>query len=318
MKKILMAIASAALACSIGFAAVGCGNSDAIVVCGREASSGTREAFDKIVANADGKTLEEYGEETNPDGAAEGGYVSGAQYFNGTGLVANKVASTKGAIGYISLSSVDDTVKALTVEGVAASTQTVLVGDYAIQRPFVITTRKEGNLTPVVSDFLDFLQSDDAQKVVEEEGLVSLTETDDRNGEALGTYDAKAEAPAEVTDNCVVIRGSTSMEDVITALVGEYCEINSAWIDDSAFSISLNGSSEGRDAAKNDTVGNVIGLASSASSSDSERYCFYIALDAVAVVVNPDNELSNITLAQLYDIYTGAVTKWSDLTGSAE
>ena len=80
----------------------------------------------------------------------------------------------------------------------------------------------------------------------------------------------------------------------------------------------MNGSSEGRDAAKNDTVGNVIGLASSASSSDSERYCFYIALDAVAVVVNPDNELSNITLAQLYDIYTGAVTKWSDLTGSAE
>ena len=313
MKKILMAILSLALALGIGFAAVGCGANDAIVVCGREASSGTREAFDKIVAK-DGKTLEKYSEEANPDENANAGYVSGAQYFSGTGLVANKVASTAGAIGYISLSSVDDTLKALTVEGVAASTATVLDGSYKIQRPFVITTRTAGLAEgSIAADFLSFLQSDDAQAIVEDEGLVSLTETDDRNGTALGTYEPKAEAPAQVTDGCVVIRGSTSMEDVITALVGEYRKVN-PWMKESGFSIDLNGSSEGRSAAKDDTVGNVIGLASSASSSDSERYCFYIALDAVAVVVNKDNELENITLAQLYDIYTGTITKWSEFS----
>ena len=316
MKKILLAVMSLVLACGIGFAAVGCnsnGGSDAIVVCGREASSGTREAFDKKVAK-DGKTLEEYSKEANPNEEANAGYVSGAQYFNKTGLVASKVASTKGAIGYISLGSVDGTVKPLKVAGVTPSNETVLSGDYAIQRPFVITTGKEGNLTPVVSDFLDFLQSDDAQAVVEEEKLVPLEETEDRNGEPLGAYEPKTSAPGEVTTGCVVIRGSTSMEDVITALVGEYCVVN-PWITDNAFSIVLNGSSEGRSAAKNVTKGNVIGLASAASDPDSERYCFYIALDAVAVIVNPDNaNLTDISVEQLYDIYTGAVTKWSELT----
>ena len=304
MKKILMAILSLALACGIGVAAVGCGGRDAIVVIGREASSGTREAFDKIVANANGDKLEDVDN-----------YVSGATTYSSTGDVASRVASTAGAIGYISLSSVNDSVKALTVEGVAASEAAVLDGTYKIQRPFVITTSKTQTLTPVAQDFYNFLASDDAQAVVKEEGLVSLTETDDRNGVAQGTYEAKQTSPSgsAVAEKSIVIRGSTSMNDVIMSLVGEYCDINSAWISDSAFDISLNGSAEGRDAAKNDTVGNVIGLASSASSSDSERNCFYIALDAVAVIVNPGNDISNITLAQLYDIYTGGITKWSEV-----
>lgn len=320
MKKILIAILSIAMACGIGFAAVGCNSEakDAIVVCGREASSGTREAFDKIVAK-DGKTLADYSEEANPDGELNAGYVKGAQYFSGTGLVASKVASTKGAIGYISLSSVDEeTLKPLTVNGVAASEETVLDGTYAVQRPFVITTRKAGLAQgSIAEDFLKFLQSDDAQAVVGDEGLVSLTETDDRNGQALGTYDPLPSAPAEVTAGCVQIWGSTSMEDVITALMKKYREIN-PWMTEAGFSITLNGSSEGRSKAKDDTVGNVIGLASSESSSDSERYCFHIALDAVAVVVNKNNDnVSNITLEQLYDIYTGSVTKWSELKAEA-
>ena len=311
MKKILMAILSLALACGIGVAAVGCGGSDAIVVCGREAASGTREAYDKVAANAAGDTLDDYSSEQNPDEAAEAGYVSGAQYFSSTGTLATKVAQTEGAIGYISLSSVDESVKALSVEGVAPSEATVLDGTYKIQRPFVFMWNKTVALTPVAQDFLNFLKSKTAQDVVKEEGGVSLTEGEARNDEGAIDYTAPTAAPAG--DKKIVVRGSTSMNDLMDALIGKYCELNSSWVKESDFDMSLQGSSTGREAVDKDTTGNVIGMASSAEAEDTPRNYFNVALDAVAVVVNPANEISNITLAQLYDIYTGAITKWSEI-----
>ncbi len=315
MKKILMAILSLALACGIGLAAVGCGGGDTIVVCGREASSGTREAFDKVAANAAGDTLADYSEANNPDEAAEAGYVQGAQYFSSTGTLATKVAQTKGAIGYISLSSVDESVKDLKIDGVEASEATVLDGTYKIQRPFVFMWSKTVTLTPVAQDFLNFLKSQTAQDVVKEEGGVSLTKAEDRKDEGVGTYTAPAAAPSG--DKKIVVRGSTSMNDLMDALIGKYCQLNASWIKESDFDMSLQGSSTGRSAVDADTVGNVIGMASSAEAEDTPRAYFNVALDAVAVIVNPDNSLDNITLAQLYDIYTGAVTKWSELTGEA-
>lgn len=311
-----MAILSGVLAVGIGVAAVGCGGGNSIVVCGREASSGTREAFDKVVANAEGTTLEDYSSEQNPDESANAGYVSGALYFGSTGQVASRVASTRNAIGYISLSSVDESVKALQVEGVTPSDATVLDGSYQIQRPFVMMWSKKVELTPVTQDFLTFLKSDDAQAVVVEEGGVSLTKSEDRNDEGVGEYTPLTEAPeGNLTIN---VRGSTSMTDLMDALVGEYCELNSSWMRQSNFNIDLQGSSTGRSAVDNDTVGNVIGMASSAEAEDTPRNYFNIALDAVAVIVNPSNELENITLAQLYDIYTGRVTSWTELTSTTE
>lgn len=311
MKKIILAILSLALALGIGFAAVGCAGGDTIVVCGREASSGTREAFDKVAQNAEGESLEDYSSKNNPDEEANAGYVSGAQYFSSTGTLATKVAQTKGAIGYISLSSVDESVKALNVEGVEPTEATVLDGTYKIQRPFVFMWNKSVTLTNVAQDFLNFLKSQTAQDVVKEEGGVSLTKAEDRNDNGVGTYTAPATAPTG--DKKIVVRGSTSMNDLMDALIGKYCELNASWIKESDFDMSLQGSSTGRSAVDGDTVGNVIGMASSAEAADTPRAYFNVALDAVAVVVNPENELENITLAQLYDIYTGAVTKWSEI-----
>ena len=127
MKKILMAILSGILAVGIGVAAVGCGGSgSSIVVVGREASSGTREAFDKAVKNAEGTSLDDYSGENNPDGEEHAGYVKGAVYLGGTGDVASRVASTKGAIGYISLGSLDTSrVKAIKIGGVDATVDNV-------------------------------------------------------------------------------------------------------------------------------------------------------------------------------------------------
>ena len=104
------------------------------------------------------------------------------------------------------------------------------------------------------------------------------------------------------------------MADLMDALVGKYIELN-PWMKQSNFQIDLQGSSTGRSAVDADTVGNVIGMASSAEKSDTPRNYFNIALDAVAVIVNKDSTLTNITLEQLFDIYTGAITKYSELVG---
>lgn len=309
MKKIFAVILAITLLTGV-FAFAACQPNDTIVVVGREASSGTREAFDKVVAK-DGVTLESFSEEANPNGDAEGGYKEGALYFTGTSGVASKVATSKNAIGYISLGSVDDTIKALSVNGVAPSAETVISGEYSIQRPFVIMTNKTTTLTAVTADFLNFLKSSTAQEIVTEEKAVSLTDETQRNA-PVTEYSPLTTAPEG--DLTIKVRGSTSMADLMDALVGKYIELN-PWMKQSNFQIDLQGSSTGRSAVDADTVGNVIGMASSAEKSDTPRNYFNIALDAVAVIVNKDSTLTNITLEQLFDIYTGAITKYSELVG---
>ncbi len=309
MKKIFAVILAITLLTG-AFAFAACQPNDTIVVVGREASSGTREAFDKVVAK-DGMTLEKYGNETNPDDDAESGYREGALYFTSTSGVASKVATGKNAIGYISLGSVDSTVKALKVNGIEPSTETVLSGEYPIQRPFVIMTSKTTALTAVAADFLNFLKSSTAQQIVTNEKAVSLTDEQQRNA-PVTEYTPLTSAPQG--DLTINVRGSTSMADLMDALVGKYIELNS-WMQQSNFKIDLQGSSTGRSAVDADTVGNVIGMASSAEKADTPRNYFNIALDAVAVVVNPNSSLTQITLEQLFDIYTGNITKFSQLVG---
>ena len=319
MKKILMAILSGILAVGIGVAAVGCGGSgSSLVVVGREASSGTREAFDKAVKNAEGTSLDDYSGENNPDGEEHAGYVKGAVYLGGTGDVASRVASTKGAIGYISLGSVDESVTALNIEGVVADEANVLNGSYAIQRPFVVMKRdaSKGDLQDLAADFYSYLTSEQAQGHMEEAGVISLTDTDKRDGQEVTQYTALTAKPAE--GDKIVIRGSTSMTDTISIMIREYVELNKAWCTNEMFDLQLQGSSYGRSAVDGDTTGNVIGLASSAETESDTRDHFNIALDAVAVIVNPSNEVKDITLEQLFDIYTGAITSWDELTAAEE
>ena len=274
-----------------------CGGEKDIAVIARTSGSGTRDAFESIVKSEDGTALK------------DAGLMKGALEQDKTSTVISLVSSTKTGIGYVSLGSVDDSVKVLKVEGVEATAKNVLSGDYKMQRPFVIMTNKAmgENLTAATRDFLAFLRSTQAQDVVEEEGYV-------RQDEGATEYTA----PASAVSGTVSISGSTSVDPLMDKLIGKYKEIGGASVAGVEISKNCQGTSHGISAVKADKTGNVIGLGSSAvkEADEAEIAHFEIALDAIAGIVNPENTLEDITIAQLFDIYTGKIVKFSALSAA--
>lgn len=290
-------------------AAASCGKKEKnITVVIREQGSGTREAFDTVVT--DGK---QYLEE-KVDGKKVYRSSKNAVTQTKTGLVLSAVAADPNAIGYISLGSVNDTVNTVRVGGVAASEETVLDGSYAIQRPFVVMTKKGQTLTARTADFLRYLKSAAAESAAKDAGCIWLSDPAKRANAGAApipveTYEKLASVPA---GEKIVIRGSTSMEKVITGAAKNYAALYGVNAED-LFDIELEGSSVGRKAAESDTAGNVIGL-SSAAVAQEDIDSFNLCLDAVAVIVNKSNTtVTDLTLAQLYAIFSGSVTKFSAL-----
>ena len=160
MKKFLLAVMSLVLACGIGFAAVGC-NSDGgdIVVVSRESGSGTRDGFEDVVG------IESLCQD------------EGFTQHGSTGEVRDLIkGNTAGdTIGYISLGSVDTTVKAVQYNGVDANETNILNGTYGLQRPFVICYQSEAELSDLAKEFIDFIMSAEGQAILEEEGYISET-----------------------------------------------------------------------------------------------------------------------------------------------
>ncbi len=287
MKRKLMAIVAAALSAITVFAFTGCanGSKNILVVC-REAASGTREAFDKYV----GLTADEL--------------TSDKEEYSSTGNVREKVANTKTAIGYISLASVDDSVKALKVEGVEATEANVREGKYKIQRPFLLLTNKSVTLTPAAKDFFDYAMSKTAEAAIIKEKGITTADFDTRKDYVV---------PADAISGTVILKGSTSMEDMIKYLVAEYKKLGGDKVSAVQFTFDFPGSSGGRTAAKEDTTGNVIGLASSAKA-DAAYTETTLCLDAVAVIVNKNNDkISDVNAQTLKDIYTGKIKKFEDI-----
>ncbi len=290
-------------------AAASCGKKEKnITVVIREQGSGTREAFDTVVT--DGK---QYLEE-KVDGKKVYRSSKNAVTQTKTGLVLSAVAADPNAIGYISLGSVNDTVNTVRVGGVAASEETVLDGSYAIQRPFVVMTKKGQTLTARTADFLRYLKSAAAESAAKDAGCIWLSDPAKRANAGAApipveTYEKLVSVPA---GEKIVIRGSTSMEKVITGAAKNYAALYGVNAED-LFDIELEGSSVGRKAAESDTAGNVIGL-SSAAVAQADIDSFNLCLDAVAVIVNKSNTtVTDLTLAQLYAIFSGSVTKFSAL-----
>ncbi len=282
IKKLIASVLGLLTAAS--FAA--CGGEKDILVTIREASSGTREAFDKFV-DLDADEI-----------------VSTKEELSTTGAVKQKVASAKTAIGYISVASLDDTVKALTVDGVAANVDTVRNGSYKIQRPFLLLTSTSTTLTATAQDFYNYCTSVTAETDILEHGGVTTTEFSTR-------YEYTAPTTALTGD--IVIAGSSSMEKMFKQMIASYKELLGYKADGINFSYSFNGSSEGRSAVKADTNGTTIGLASS-SKADTGYNEFTLCLDAVAVIVNNSNDqINNVTKDQLKAIYTGEIKKFSEL-----
>lgn len=286
IKRIAMVAVVAIMAAVACVSMLACNQEKDILVVTREASSGTREAFDKYV------------------GIAASDVVSTAEEYSSTGNVREKVASTATAIGYISLASVDDSVKKLTVEGVEATYDNVRNGSYKISRPFLLLTGNGVELQPAAQDFFDYCMSKTAEAAINAEKGITTSDFAERKEYAV---------PEAALSGTVVVKGSTSMEDMIKKLIAEYQKLGGDKVSGITFTTDFPGSGGGRTAAKEDTVGNVIGLASSAHA-DSGYTEHTLCLDAVAVIVNKDNnDISDVDRDSLKAIYTGAVTKYSKI-----
>lgn len=310
MNKFLHVLLSMAIAATgiIGFTA--CGNVEKnITVIARDLSSGTREAFDTNVGDGNGNFLQ-----MKDENGKKYLTTDKADIQNKTGNVLSKVASDENSIGYISLGSVNDSVKVIKVNGVMPSAETVLDGSYKIQRPFVVMTSSTTTLTEITADFLLYLKSEASKTHAENAGCIYLANPNQRanDGETpipVETYEVKQTLPS---GDKIVINGSTSMELFIKNAMSGYAELYGKTVDQ-IFKLDLQGSSVGKTAVSGDKTGNVIGL-SSASVKENGINSFNVCLDAVAVIVNKARtDIDSLTLKELYDIYTGTITKFSEL-----
>lgn len=292
MKKIL-SLGLAAL--MTVFALTGCGadsndggtgtGTDAISVLTREEGSGTRGAFIELLGI----------EEKNADGKKVDKTIDTAETTNSTSVMITTVQGNKAAIGYISLGSLDKSkVKALKVDGAEAAADNVKSGEYKVARPFNIATK--GDATGVASDFIKFILSADGQAVVEKNGYISEGNT--------GAYKASGQKGK------ITIGGSSSVTPVMEKLKEAYVKLNP----DVTVDVQQNDSSSGMKGAIDGIYD--IGMASR-DVKDSEKEAglnsIKIALDGIAVIVNKDNTLDSITSEQIKNIYTGSLTKWSEI-----
>lgn len=302
----ILATLTAVLAC--GLTACGGGEKNITVVV-REAASGTREAFDKVVTDG-----EHYLQEKDANGNTVYNTTKTAVQQTSTGTVLSAIANDQNAIGYISLGSVNDSVSVVKVDGIAPSTETVKSGAYSIQRPFVIMTNADVTLTARAQDFMNYLHSDEVQAHAETAGVIFLEDETKRANAGETALPVIEYSPLEnlPEGNKIVVRGSTSMEKFINATAKGYADQYAVQAE-TIFDIQLNGSSEGKKKVIEDRTGNTIGL-SSAKVVDEKINSFNICLDAVAVVVNRANtQITDLTLKQLYAIFSGKVTKFSAL-----
>lgn len=309
-KKFLTILLTLALTI-VGVSSVtACGGEKNITVIARHVGSGTREAFDRVVTDGNGNYLEM----KNSAGKTVYNTTKRADLQSETGNVITKVISDKNSIGYVSLGSVNDTVKVVTVNGVAPSAQSVLDGNYKIQRPFVIMTSSTVKLTDAAQDFLTYLKSGASEAHANAAGCIYLSNPTQRANEgeeaiAVENYVVKSSFPS---GGKIVINGSTSMEKFIKNAMSGYASLYGRNAED-VFTLDLQGSSVGKTAVHNDTRGAVIGL-SSASVKEDGINAFNVCLDAVAVIVNKSNDkINDLTLGELYGIYTGKIKKFSEL-----
>ena len=256
-----------------------------ISVLSREEGSGTRGAF-----------VELFGvEEENADGEKVDNTTVDAQVTNSTAVMMTGVAQDPQAIGYISLGSLDDSVKALKVDGAEASAENVKSGTYKVSRPFNIATKDD--LSDVAQDFVDYILSADGQAIIEEEGYIAV--------------DDAAEAYAGTSpEGSVVVAGSSSVTPVMEKLKEGYEAVNSG----ASIEIQQSDSTTGVESAISGVCD--IGMASRElkDSETSEGITgTQIALDGIAVIVNKENSMTDITSDQVKQIYTGEVTNWEDL-----
>lgn len=255
---------------------------NAITVVSREEGSGTRGAFVELMG-----VKTDAGDMTTEN----------AEIANSTSLVQSTVAGNAAAIGYISLGSYDaSVVKALKVDGVDATVDNVKAGSYAVSRPFVICYKEE-NLSDLGRDFIGFIMSADGQAILAGKGYIAMDEG------------AAAYSAAGLTGN-LSLDGSTSVGPVMEKLAEAYMGINEGVTID----IQQTGSGTGITSTIEGSC--EIGMSSRELKSEELEAGLtpvVIALDGIAVIVNPGNKVDGLTSEQIRQIFTGEVTDWNQL-----
>lgn len=261
------------------------GEAKPISIVSREDGSGTRGAF-----------IELFGvQEKDADGNKIDNTSVDANIVKSTEVMMTTVANDDYAIGYTSLGALNDTVKALKVDGVEATAENIKGGTYKISRPFNIATK--GKVSDVADDFMKYIMSSDGQQVIEDNGYIKVD-------------DAAAAFKSSGAEGTVVVAGSSSVTPVMEKLAESYEKVNTkAKID-----IQESDSTTGMTSVAEGTCD--IGMASREledSEKDAGLTPVAIALDGIAVIVNKNNTIDDIKPDMVKSIYVGDVTDWNDV-----
>ena len=285
MKIQKMIIGAILISSTMGvFAAPKFNSKKSISVLSREDGSGTRGAFIELFGiekkDANGKKIDYTTDE--------------AAITNSTAVMLTSVAGDGYAIGYVSLGSLNDSVKAVKIDGADATVANITNGSYKSSRPFNIAV-KEG-LSPVALDFVNFIVSDEGQKVIAANKYIKIQNT-------------KAYTSSKANGK-VVVAGSSSVSPVMEKLIEAYKGVNP----NAKLELQTSDSTTG---VTNAITGACdIGMASRALK-DSEKAKgvkeITITIDGIAVIVNKVNPVENMTKVQVEQIFTGNITKWSDV-----
>ena len=258
-------------------------SSSDITIVSREDGSGTRGAF-----------IELFGIQEEMDGEKVDMTTEEAQITNSTSVMMTTVAGDEYAIGYISLGSLDESVKALKIDGAEATAENVKSGDYKVSRPFNIATKKDLD-NEVAKDFINYIMSAEGQKVVEDNGYIAV-----EGAEAFEGTQPSGKA---------VVGGSSSVAPVMEKLAEAYKEVNP----NAEIELQTTDSTTGMTSAIDGSYD--IGMASRELKEEelAELDAKVIATDGIAVIVNNNNAMDELSSDQVKAIYTGEALTWDEV-----
>ena len=255
-----------------------------ISVYSREDGSGTRGAF-----------IELFGvEEKDANGEKIDNTTEDATITDNTSVMMTGVAGDDYAIGYVSLGSLNDTVKALKIDGVEPTVENIKSDSYKVYRPFNIATK--GEVSEAAQDFIDYILSAEGQQIVSDEGYITIDDA------------APAFAGGQASGS-VTVAGSSSVSPVMEKLAEAYMKLNG----NVKIEIQTSDSTTGMTSAIDGVCD--IGMASRElkDTETAELTATVIAQDGIAVVVNNNNPIDNLTKDQVKSIYVGETTSWSEV-----
>lgn len=254
-----------------------------ITVVSREDGSGTRGAF-----------IELFGiEEKDASGEKVDHTTEDANITNSTEVMMSSVAGDEYAIGYVSLGSLGDTVKAVKIDGAEATEENIKAGTYKVSRPFNIATK--GDPSEIAQDFINFILSEEGQKVVSDNGYISMDD--------VKPYEANG------AKGKIVIAGSSSVTPVMEKLKEAYLAVNK----DAEIEINQSDSTTGMTSAMDGICD--IGMASRELKDEekAELTPTVIATDGIAVIVNKANTTDELSSDQVKSIFTGESVAWDEV-----